>query len=429
MVKPVVSRMIHPRPYVLSFILLAATSAPALSAPVTVTGSLSGRHSDNVGKQDNNEESDTETVARLNLAHASDPGQCESDLDASLSYQYWLNDYYDPESDATSRFSGRCQLRRGLDWTLNNNLSQVLRSSRQNDTPENRSRKNIFRTGPVLTVPLSDVDQLQASASFENTEYQDRELRDSNRYIGSLGWNHRFDATLSGGVSASGNQQELDNGAENDTRSVNLNLNKIWSASSLNASLGYSRQESQLGATEFTSDGLIGSLTFTREINPTASAYLSASRQLTDQASDFTLEFGDVEFDATEQFGVEVTAIELGLNKRFSDGSRLDLQGFANRQDYQAGDQEENSLGMRFSASRPLRPHLSFTANGSYEYLRYEDNAQDDQLIEASVGLSYRLTEDLDCSGSLGHSMRKSDLPSVEYNENWVQVALSYRFL
>lgn len=424
----VVSRMIHPMPHFLSSILLAVVSTHVLAAPVTVNGTLSGRHSDNVGKQEQ-EESGTETTARLNVRHASDPGQCQSDLDASLSYSYWLDDYYDPESSVSSGFSGRCQLHQGLDWTVNNNLSQVLRSSRQNDTPDNRSRKNIFRAGPVLTVPISDVDQLQASVSFENTEYEDPELRDSNRYIGSLGWNHQFDSTLSGGISASGNQQELDSGAETDSSSVNLNFNKIWSTSSLNASLGYSRQESRLGSTEFTSDGLVGSLTFTREINPTASAYISASRQLTDQASDFTLEYGDVEFDYTEQFGIEVTAIELGLNKTFSDGSRFDLQGFANRQDYQVGDRQENALGMRFGASRPIRPQLSLTANGSYEYLRYEDNLQDDQLVKASVGLSYRLTEDLDCSASLGHSMRESDLPAVEFNENWIQLALSYRFL
>jgi hypothetical protein len=428
MANQVVSRMMRPMPYFLSSVLLAAAAAPVFSAPVTVIGSLTGRHSDNVGKQDL-EESGSETIARLNLSHASDPGQCESDLDASLSYEYWLDDYYDPESSATSGFSGRCQLRQGLDWTLDNNLSQVLRSSRQNDTPENRSRKNIFRTGPVLTVPLSEVDQLQASVSFENTEYEDRELRDSKRYIASLGWNHRFDPTLSGGISASGNQQELDTGAETDSSSVNLNFNKTWATSSLSGSLGYSRQKTRLGSTEFTSDGLVGSLTLTREINPTASAYFSVSRQLTDQASDFTLEYGDVEFDYTEQFGIEVTAIELGLNKSFSDGSRLDIQGFANRQDYQVGDQQENALGMRFSASRPIRPHLSFTANGSYEYLRYEDNLQDDQLVKASVGLSYELTADFDCSASLGHSMRESDLPTVEYNENWIQVALSYRFL
>lgn len=428
MANQVVSRMMRPMPYAFTILLLAVAAAPALAAPATVTGTLSGRHSDNVGKQDD-EEPGTETRARLTVRHASDPGQCQSDLEASVSYEYWLDDYYDPESSATSGFSGRCQLRQGLDWTLDNDLSQVLRSSRENDTPENRSRKNIFRTGPVLTLPLSDVDQLQASVSFENTEYEDRELRDSKRYIGSLGWNHRFNPTLSGGVSASTNQQELDSGAETDSDSVNLNLNKTWATSSVNASLGYSRQESRLGSTEFTSEGLVGSLSFTREINPTASAYISASRQLTDQASDFSLQYDDVEFDYTQQFGVEVTAVELGLNKAFSDGTRFDAQVFANRSDYQAGDQQENALGTRFSASRPIRPHLSLTGNGSYEYLRYEDNLQDDQLVKASIGLTYRFTRDLDGTASVGHSMRESDLPTVEYNENWVQVALSYRFL
>ena len=412
----------------LGALLIGALASGAHAEPVTATGSLSSRHTDNVGKT-NVKESGTESTARIGIRHVSDPGQCQSDLTASLGYTYWLNDFYDPESSAESGFDGNCEIRPGLNWRLRNNLSQVLASSRQNDTPENRSRRNIFSTGPILTVPVTSVDQISASVNFENTEYEDPQVRDSDRYTGSLGWNHLFDATLSGGVSASVSQQELDNGAETDSNSVNINLNKTWAATQLNASVGFTRRKNQFGSAEQTSDGFVGSLSLTREINPSSSFFLSASRQITDQASDFTLQFGDVNFDFTEEAGVEVTALELGLQKSFSDGTALDVRSYANQSDYLETDERENTVGLRLGLNRPIRPQLSFQSSVSYEYLRFESNLRDDQRALASVGLSYSLTSDLDCSASIGHSMRKSDLRSSEFDENWAQISLSYRFL
>ena len=91
--------------------------------------------------------------------------------------------------------------------------------------------------------------------------------------------------------------------------------------------------------------------------------------------------------------------------------------------------EQEDALGLRFNVSRSIRPRLSINGNGFFEYLRYEEDSRDDQLLSASVGLTYKLSPDLDCTASLGHSRRDSDLPSAEYEENWIQVGLSYRFL
>lgn len=428
MVNRVVSWRMHHQHIPVAAMMLCLVSGTALAERVSVTGELSSRHTDNVGKTEP-KESGAESTARIGVRHTSDPGRCNSDLDASLGYSYWHDDYYDPESRAEAGFNGNCEIRPWLNWELTNDLSEVLQSSRQNDTPDNRTRRNIFRTGPVLTVPLSAVDQLRASVQYGNTEYEDPQLRDSERYTGSLGWNHQFDSTLSGGLSASSEQQELDNGAETESSSVNLNLSKTWPASSLNASLGGSQQETRFDSVEQTSEGVVGSLSLTREINPSASFYISASRQLTDQASDFALRFGDVAFDYTEETGVEVTALDMGLNKSFSDGTLFDIRVYANRSDYLQTDERENAAGLSFNVNRPIRPHLSLRGGGSYQYRHYEESSRDDELASANIGLSYSLTQDLDCTASIGHSTRESDLPTAEYNENWVQVALSYRFL
>ncbi|WP_372997825.1 outer membrane beta-barrel protein [Marinobacter sp.] len=426
--KPAVSWMMQKTFVLLAAALLGASPVSVYAEPLGVTGSLSSRSTDNAGKNQL-EESGTEATTRVRVTYSRDRGRCQSDLDASLGYSYWFNDFYDPETTAGLGFSGNCEISPGLNWELSDNLSEVLQSSRQNDTPDNRTRRNIFRTGPVLTIPLSPVDQLRTSLQYENTEYENPETRDSDRYIGSIGWNHQFDRTLSGGLSATTNQQELDNGAETDSDSINLNFNKIWATSSLNGSIGLSEQEVSFGDVDQTNDAVIGNLRFTREINPTASFYIAASRELTDQSSDFTVRFEDFAFDFTEESGVEVTAIDAGLTKLFGDGTQMGLQAFANRSDYLQTNEQEEALGLRFNVSRNIRPRLSVNGNGFVEFLRYEQSGRDDQLSSASVGLTYNLSTDLDCTASIGHSRRDSDLPSAEYEENWIQVGLSYRFL
>ncbi|MDI9245590.1 outer membrane beta-barrel protein [Marinobacter sp. CHS3-4] len=427
MADPVVSWM-GSRNRLAGLLLAGLVSSLAVAEPVSVTGTLSARHSDNIGKTEQ-KDSDTETSAQLSIRHVSDPGQCESELSASVGYTSWLNDFYDPESTVESGFDGSCELRPGLDWRMRNSLTEVLASSRQNDTPDNRSRRNFFSTGPVLTIPLTSVDQISASVSFENTQYEEPAVADSKRYLGSLGWNHLFSPTLSGGISGSFSQQELNSDVETDSTSLNLNVSNIWAATSLNASLGFTRRESQFRSSEQSSDGVVGSVTLTREVNPTTSLYVSASRQLTDQASDFTLEFEDVNFDFTEEVGVEVTAVELGLDKTFSDGTVAGVQVYGNQSDYLQTSERENIAGLRFSVNRSIRPHLSFRSNVNYEYLRYESNLQDDQRVIATVGLSYSLTADLDCTATIGHSLRESDLQSSEFDESWALFSLSYRFL
>ena len=183
------------------FVVWAAAVLVALPVfvhgePLGVTGTLSARSTDNAGK-DQREESGTEATTRVRVTYSRESGRCQSNLDASLGYSYWSNDFYDPETRAGAGFNGNCEITPGLNWELSDNLSEVLQSSQQNDTPNNRTRKNIFRTGPVLIIPLGPVDQLRMSLEYENTEYEDPEIRDSERYIGSLGWNHQFDRTLS----------------------------------------------------------------------------------------------------------------------------------------------------------------------------------------------------------------------------------------
>lgn len=412
----------------LALVFGAFSCGHANAEPLTLSSSLENRFSDNVTKASSNESSDIETRVDLQLSHQRDPGVCQSDTYADLGYGIWHDKTYDPETYTTLDFQGRCELTEGLNWELGDNLRNVTQNSQGTDTPDNRTRKNIFRTGPVYVVPITLVDQLRVAATYENTEFSEPEAIDSDRLIGSASWNRLFSPSFSAGLSVSTNKAEFDTGAETTTNVVSLLFSQSWSTTRLSGSLGVSEIEGDFGGTTQKTDGFVGSVDLERDINLVTTAYLSASRELTDQTSDFDVRFGEFVFDLQEISEVEVTAIDAGVRRQFSDASLLNLSVFANRADYIRTNETEDRLGFNLSYTRTIVPLLSFTSALGYQHETFEDGDLTQKTASLELGLNYEWTRDLALAGLIGRSQRNSDAQFSEYEENWLLVRLDYRF-
>ncbi|KPQ01347.1 outer membrane beta-barrel protein [Marinobacter sp. HL-58] len=407
--------------------LLIASAAPAIAATNTLSGGIDNRFSDNARRTASNEQSDLETRVNLNYQHRSDPGQCTSSVDMGLGYGYWHDDAFDSEVYTNGMLMGQCELAKGLVWQASDRISQVTQDSSQADTPDNRTRKNVFRTGPVYTLELTQVDELQFSAAYENTEFEEPEEPDSDRVTGSVAYNHIFSETLQGGLSLSAERTELDTGEELDRESAVVTFDKTWATTQVSGSLGVNRLETSRGTQDTSTDGVTGTFNLTREINPTSEFTLYANRRLTDQTSTVGIQFQDFEFDLDQTSAVEVTAIRAGYNNRFSNGSVFTAGLSTSRSDYiQTGEREERS-GIDLGYTRPVTELLSWFAEAGYQHQRFEEAAEDN-LVSVSAGLDYRLTNRMDIRSSIGRRQKFSDFTSREYDENWIMVSLNYRF-
>lgn len=407
--------------------VLAAANV-AHSEPLTLSGGLTSRFTDNAARTSSNETSDTETRANLTVAHQTDPGECEARTAAELGYGVWHDDTFDPRNYVALDFDGDCEIARGLSWEVSDNLRDVSQNARASDTPDNRTRKNVFNTGPVYSLMLGQLDQLTFSAKYQNTDYSEPEDPDSDRYIGTASWNHIFSQTLSGGLRFSTNQAELDTGAEIDTDVASVFFSKSWQATSLSGSIGVSEIESTFGGNTQTNDGVVWNFSLDREINPVTQAYVRASRELTDQTSDFDVRFGEVVFNLRETSAVEVTAVSAGFVRQFSDASSIDVGLFGNRQHYFRTDEVEEAVGFSVNYNRTISTLLSLQTRGRYRHRTFDSDDVDDDTYSADIGLVYELTQALDVSGRVGHTTRDSDSSLGEYQENWVSLALDYQF-
>ncbi|PXX90734.1 hypothetical protein DIT71_09305 [Marinobacter vulgaris] len=408
--------------------LLLLGSGPAIGATSSLSGGIDNRYSDNSRRVESNPESDLETRVNLNYQYLSDPGRCTSSVDMGLGYGYWHEDTFDPEVYTNGSLSGQCELTDGLVWQASNRISQVTQDTRQATTRDNQTRKNVFSTGPVYTMRLTQVDQLQFSAAYENTEFEEPEEPDSDRVTATAAYNHSFSETLQGGLSASAERTELDTEEELDRESVSATFSKTWATTRISGSIGVNQLETRLGSQEVSSDGITGSLNIVRTINPTSTFTLNANRRLTDQTSTLGFQFEDFNFNLTETSAVEVTVVSAGYNTRFSDGSSFSTGLTASRSDFIRTDNREERIGIDARYSRPVTELLSWFTDAGYERRSFEEDDTEDDLLGLSLGLDYQLTTRMGISSAIGHQKKTSDIQSREYDENWVRVSLNYQF-
>ncbi|WP_166259604.1 outer membrane beta-barrel protein [Marinobacter salicampi] len=421
----------------LSISVLTFSGAASVSAePVKLSAGLENIYSDNVRLRANNEESDMETRLSVNVNHVSDPGRCNSRLGGEVGVGYWWESTYDPELYTDLGFRGDCEITRGLDWEVSNSLRDVQTDSREAATPDNTSSKNVFTTGPVYTLPITKTDVLSFSAKYQRTDYFESQGDDDNqvdgqRVIGSASWNHLFSSTLSAGLRVSTDRAELENDTEIDKNTASVIFSNAWPATQISGSVGVTELETRFTDSSrppSNTEAFVGNVSLDRQINPSADFYLNVRRDVTDQTSDFDIEVAGFSFNLRETEVIEVTTVNTGINKRFGDSTNLNVEAFASRSLYVLSDVEEDRIGLEANVVRPIATRWNGTAGAGYTYLTYDENQADDTLADVYLGLLYKASSQLNIQGRIGHNRRTSDVPSREYQENWILLGLEYRF-
>lgn len=403
-------------------------AASTATAQVELTGGLDSRFTDNARKSSSNETSDLESRAYLKADYASDPGRCNSNFSGTIGYAHWLDSSFDDESFGEMDFAGDCELVNQFYWDVANTLREVNQSSRASDTPDNRTRKNVFSTGPRYVWRINEANWLTLSTRYENTEFSEPEDTDSERHTGTAAWNHAFSQTFNGGLSASYSRTEYDTGAEVDVKTGRVTFSQTWATTEVSGAVGVSEIETQFGTTAQTSDGLVGELAISRTLTPSSDWYLRAARELTDRTSSFDFRYGEFQFNLQDSISVETSTVATGVNKRFSDSATLNVEIYANRSDYLESSEREDSSGLSLRYSRPIAERTTAYLGLGYDYQTYASDNVDDQRARIELGTEYLASRQLSLLAKLGHESKVSDIATSEYEENWVLLGVEYRF-
>lgn len=408
--------------------VVAAGSAQAEgSADLT----LGVTHTDNVGRTNIDEQSETIGTAGLALSVDMERPRLSTDIGANLEYRDYIDESYDSEivGGLDAGLTYAFVIDRFL-WSVEDNYGQIAEDRRQADSPSNRQNFNYFSTGPDIIVPFGSVTSGQASGRWSDTYYEDGS-QDSESLSGSLAVVRALSEQTNLSINGSLSEVTYDDAATPDSRITEgfLRYESLGSRTTLSTDVGYT--EAQNGEEE-SDGGFLFRATVSRQVGARSSVSLEAGSEFSDAGSAFRLDqgalgvqpetsdalassdvFRNTYLYLTTSLAMTRTTFTAGLRasqERYQDQIQLDRDIFG------------ATLGMQHRMS----PRFTFDVAGAYSKEEFEVGTVKFNEWSVSMGVAWQMNRDWSLVFSAGHYDGTGDGIARDYDENRASVDVRY---
>lgn len=402
--------------------------AVAWANPATVDVFANSRYSDNIDKRGNNPEEDFEHRVGIAINKTTRPGICEGALNgevALVSYQRGTNS---DEVRGTVDANGVCEPNQHFRWSARDTLRDVRTTTRAPDSPANRERRNVFATGPTVTLHPGRRDNVSLNVEYQMTRFQDSIEDDSDRVTTTGRWQHLFSSHLNGGLAVSRSDIEYRHTNETLVRD-NANLYFNWQRPNgqWQGQAGYSWLDSEQGAFSNDTDGFTGQLRYSHNWDTGTDAFGEIRRSITDVSTDLDVRIPGLDLNLAETSTVTITALTAGLSQQWTARTSSDLTLSGTEQEYERSGVTEERFISEFGISHRLTRNYSGRVSAGYDREDFGDGRDRIDTVRGRLALEYQRTRDLSMSLSTGYESRYVvGGPGNEYDENWIQVGVRY---
>lgn len=255
-------------------------------------------HSDNVNRVADDTESDQAMLAEIGFIKKSDRSRLVIDLEGDLTYRDYVDDVGSDRLAAEVALVSRYEFSPNFEWTLEDRLSDIDKDSLNPETPDNKERVNLFKTGPRYTYRWSERNQTETSLDFVDVNYNDDSGEDSQRLRAGISQGHFFNRRTLGGLQFTGEHANIDDSADSEVDSLTtaLFVRQARKDFDWDASLGYTSLDLEGNQVDETVDGPTGSVSLDYRFTGKTSLKVAYNRLISDASSDEILDnFGDVE--------------------------------------------------------------------------------------------------------------------------------------
>jgi hypothetical protein len=250
---------------------------------------------DNVNLMPSDKVSQTIATTDLDFALNEQTRLLNAKATGDFSYLDYLQNAYSPQ--LIGRFDGTANVAivpEHLTWSVRDDFGQAALNAFTPTIPTNLENINYFSTGPDLSLRLSGIDYLNASARYARAQFQTSPFS-SNRALGSIAVGRYVSADADVSLNAATERVMFDNTTLNtdfDRTSVYGRYTLKGARTDFEADLGASLVSPSSGSS---TTGALAKLQVVRKISPSASITLAAGRELTDGSSGFsTLQSGAI---------------------------------------------------------------------------------------------------------------------------------------
>ncbi len=422
-------------PALLTVGLITATGAAAQDRDGLSIGITVGvEHSDNALKLSENEIDDTKSYGQLELGLDAETRRIDVELDYFGELAHYENDTIDREDfwegDASVVFT---LLENRLSWEATHSRTEQLQNARDVDIRNNRESRDIFSTGPDLTLRLSQVDQLLLQGRWNAVQFQDTEQTDSERLSGLAGWQRRLSPTSTASLAYEYVDVEFDDLDETLAyERLYASYEVALKSSSYTISLGANRSDWD---TLDDNEGFFGEIEWRLESGEHRLS-LAATNQLTDSGiglggsgvtgGDFQPQdpnFGQL--DEVERLGGRLGYGFDGLCARCQVDFGLDYD----EQDFQTLDLDQERFGgsIGFTFQFSSRADLRWTAR--YSEIDFTADDRTDELTNMQLRLNWQLSRSLSVAlwGFIDERDTSGGFVDGDFDETAGGVSLTYR--
>ena len=405
---------------------IASLMFSSITFGIDIKTSLKTEYSDNITKTENHQVDDFEHSANLFISSEERYGKFDNSLLADFSYKHYQHGTFSNDLETELEWDGVYHiLPNFFTWDISDEISEVVISTTQVNTPDNRERRNVFSTGPRFDYKISKLDSLNLSGLYQRTDFQ-TEGADSDRLRADTSWSHVLSSRSSAGLNYRWSKTEFSRGRNiyNAEATVFTKLSNLQNT--LDLEYGLVDVKSKDTHDQQNTDSSIWDAKYTRRVDASSNLTLSFLREVGDTSTSFDALVDGSYIDLTDIDIVRVTEWGIDYTKTFSSRSRASVRLYDDEVVYlETGDVEERA-GIDIQLSRPIRPTLTVSFDANYEHSTFKDIDRKDDRYDLTIGLSKSFFKNLSLLLETGIEEQDSNQPSNDYTEWTISAELTY---
>jgi hypothetical protein len=404
---------------------------------------LGARYTDNVGRTDVNEESDTVGIAGVNFGFDVHRPRLDARAAANLQYlEYFESDFDSRVNGGLDGGVGLALLPERLVWVAEDNYGQVSRNRQVADNPDNLQDINYFSTGPDITLPLGARTSVQLSGRWADA-YIESGNQDSVTTTGSLALIRQLSSAVS--ISLNGSYSEID--FDQDQLFVDYTVEQAFlrlaltgARTSLTLDGGGSRLERDRSSSK--SESVLARLELQRQVGARSNLRVVAGTTPSNTQQSFRL---DQQSSGVIGEQIGGGGIDVGPNSEIVAGDSF-------RSDYVyvtfATDWERSSVTLLLSGRsqehevfttldrdqyrgtltyrRDLTQNFSVDLRGTYLEEKFTETGFSFDQWGAGLGMRWKLAQSVSLRASVDHFVGSSDDGSRDFTENRAYLGITY---
>lgn len=384
-----------------------------------------------------NTEDDVIERVGLNVVLSEERKRFNANARFNLSQEFYLKNTFSDQTQLTTGFGlfNFDIIDDFLDWRTSFTRTDVLSDASAGDTPDNKEKRNVFRTGPSINYRINKASVFRFGSNYVQVENSDETAADTKRLEANANYIYQYNSVTNFSLNSSYDRviETKENGrsfSNSDEQSKNitmsLGMNRQFSHGSFDIKFG--RNEVRSSSNQRIS-GNYFDISLQRENVFYHDVLVQYSESISDSSIGFdslqrllsqsTQNLSSISNVASSLDILNRKQLDLSIDRVF-DSFHYNFSAFWVKDDYEVQLSDEQSIGFTIRLDKQIREGLNVGVVFQHEKIKFSDQQElgENTTSTYQVDSSYQFTKSFSVNGNIGYEKRGNNkLFSREYED------------